>query len=349
MLTVAVTGLNATDNPGPGVAVIQALRADPAFEGRIVGLAYDALDPGLYLPGLLDDAYLIPYPSAGREALFARLAHIQATSGLDVLIPTLDSELPALLDQEDRLAAMGIHTFLPTRAQYDLRSKAQLDRLRTEYDIAVPRGVLLHSAEQLYTLHETLPGPWLIKGVFYGAKRCHTVGDAIAAFGKHAAEWGLPVIAQEYVAGDDVNVCVVGDGEGGMVGAVCMKKILLTESGKGWAGVTLDDPALVDFAADVVAALKWRGPCEIEVRRDPQGGLHLIEINPRFPAWVDLTQGAGQNQPLAAVRLALGEDVGSLPPARPGTAFVRISTNTIVDITALEGIATVGQRLEVPA
>ena len=44
-LTVAVTGLNATDNPGPGVAVIRALRdADPAI--RIIGLAYDALDPG---------------------------------------------------------------------------------------------------------------------------------------------------------------------------------------------------------------------------------------------------------------------------------------------------------------
>ena len=41
--TVAVTGLNATDNPGPGVSVIRSLRAHPDFDGRIVGLAYDGM------------------------------------------------------------------------------------------------------------------------------------------------------------------------------------------------------------------------------------------------------------------------------------------------------------------
>ena len=34
--TVAVTGMNATDNPAPGVAVARALRAAPDFAGRIV-------------------------------------------------------------------------------------------------------------------------------------------------------------------------------------------------------------------------------------------------------------------------------------------------------------------------
>ena len=42
-LCVAVTGLNATDNPGPGVGVIRALRAARPND-HYVGLAYDALD-----------------------------------------------------------------------------------------------------------------------------------------------------------------------------------------------------------------------------------------------------------------------------------------------------------------
>ena len=138
--TVALTGMNATDNPGPGVAVAEALRADPLFQGRIVGLAYDALDPGLYRPGLLDASFIIPYPSSGRKALFARLEYIQSRYPIDVLIPNLDSELPSLLGQEHVLEAMGIHTFLPTRAQYDLRSKAELDTLRTKYNVPVPRS-----------------------------------------------------------------------------------------------------------------------------------------------------------------------------------------------------------------
>ncbi len=40
--TVAVTGLNATDNPGPGVSVIRSLRHDHDFKGRVVGLYYGA-------------------------------------------------------------------------------------------------------------------------------------------------------------------------------------------------------------------------------------------------------------------------------------------------------------------
>jgi hypothetical protein len=97
-LTVAVTGLNATDNPAPGVGVIRSLRAEPSFGGRIVGLAYDALDSGLCAKDLgLDEGFLIPYPSQGEAALRERLRAVDAQAPLDVIIPTLDSELPAFI------------------------------------------------------------------------------------------------------------------------------------------------------------------------------------------------------------------------------------------------------------
>lgn len=76
-VTIAITGLNATDNPGPGVAVLRAIRAAPGFRGRLVGLAYDSLDPGIYHRELgLTGAFLIPYPSQGLEALRERLFEI---------------------------------------------------------------------------------------------------------------------------------------------------------------------------------------------------------------------------------------------------------------------------------
>lgn len=340
--TVAVTGLNATDNPGPGLAVVRALRADPRFQGRIIGLAYDAMDPGLYTPNVLDGAMLIPYPSAGREALLARLAWCQQRFGLDVLIPTLDSELPALCDQEPLLESMGIRTFLPTRAQYDMRSKARLDEL-TAHGVPVPKAIPISDPSTLYTIHEELGGfPLVVKGVFYGATIAWNVSEAIAGFHKQAAEWGLPVIVQEHVSGEELNVCVVGDGDGGIVGAVPMKKLMLTKSGKGWAGVTIDDPGLMEMAASTIAALKWRGPCELEVMRDDRGGFHLMEINPRFPAWCDLSAGAGHNLPMAYVDLAM-DRTPHLPDYRVGTAFVRVSINQIVDVAAFEGLSTVGE------
>jgi carbamoyl-phosphate synthase large subunit len=347
-ITVAVTGLNATDNPGPGVAVINALRADPTFDGRIIGLAYDGLDPGLYREGLLDAAFLIPYPSAGREALFERLTYIKSRVGLDVFMPTLDSELPAVLDQEAALAKLGIRTFLPTRAQYDLRSKARLLELHTKYDIPVPYAEVLTDPAALYQLQDRFEFPIVVKGVYYGAKVAYTVDEAVKAFHKAAAEWGLPIIVQQFLPGEDYNVCALGDGKGGLVGAVAMKKLMVTDSGKGWAGVTIDDPPLLALTERIMDALKWRGGCEVEVRRDARGGYHLLEINPRFPAWCDLTAGAGQNLPAASVRLALGEPVEPLPAYTVGTAFVRISLNQIVPISALEAISTLGEVVPEP-
>lgn len=346
---VAVTGLNATDNPGPGVAVIRALRQSPDFTGSVVGLAYDALDPGLYMDGLLDAAFMVPYPSAGREALLARLGYIQHKVGLDVLIPTLDSELPALLDQEAVLSTMGIQAYLPTRDQYDVRSKARLHELATDHGLPVPDSVVLTDVDALYRLHERFDGPIVVKGVFYGAKVCTSIDEAVSAFHSVAAEWGLPVIVQKFVPGEEVNVCAVGNGEGGLVGAVPMKKLMLTKSGKGWAGVTITDPSLMRLTTDFMAATRWRGPCELEARKEPDGTLHLIEINPRFPAWCDLSAGAGHNLIAAVVELARGCDPGPLPPYKVGTAFIRISLDQIVDISALEAITTLGEVVPEPA
>lgn len=342
--TVAVTGLNATDNPGPGVPVIRALRRSPDFAGRIIGLAYDAMDPGLFLPGLLDGAMLIPYPSAGRDALFARLAHARRRFGVDVLIPTLDSELPALCDHEDVLATLGIGVFLPTRDQYDLRSKARLFELARDHGVPVPRSEVLTDPSRMYSIHDTFTFPIAVKGVFYGARICYSADEAVAAFHEQAAEWGLPIIVQEFVAGEELNVAAIGDGEGGLIGAVPMKKLMLTKQGKGWAGVTIADAPLMDLARQVVGAMKWRGPLELEVIRDGAGDYHLLEINPRFPAWVDLSAGAGQNLPLACARLAAGETVAPLPAYRVGAAFVRASVNQLVDISALEALSVLGER-----
>ena len=49
--TVAVTGLNATENPGPGVSVIRAIREGEGFKGRIVGLEV-GVKPDRLLPDL---------------------------------------------------------------------------------------------------------------------------------------------------------------------------------------------------------------------------------------------------------------------------------------------------------
>lgn len=342
-LTVAVTGLNATDNPGPGVSVVRALRADASLDLRIVALAYDAMEPGLYAKDLVDHAFLIPYPSEGIDALEARLREIHARVPLDVVIPTLDAELPSFIGLHDTLKELGIGSFLPSREQYDLRSKANLQALGESAGIEVPIARTLVDAADLYTVHEKVPYPFYVKGLYYGAALARSLDEAVSAFHRVVASWGLPVIIQQAVDGEEFNVVAVGDGEGGLVGAVSMKKTYITDKGKGWAGITVRDPRLSELADAFMKETRWRGPLELEVMKSRDGHYYLLEVNPRFPAWVYLSAGAGLNLPAAVARLAVGERHGLEGGYRAGTMFIRISLDLIASLEDFQQLTTVGE------
>ena len=64
-IVIAITGLNAIDSPGPGVAVARAIREGFDRPVRIIGLAYENLEPGIYIEGICDKTYQISYPAAG--------------------------------------------------------------------------------------------------------------------------------------------------------------------------------------------------------------------------------------------------------------------------------------------
>lgn len=342
-ITVAVTGLNATDNPGPGVGVLRSLREAENPRYRLVGLAYDALDPGVYARDIADAVFMIPYPSQGLEAFLDRIEHIHARMPIDVVIPTLDAELPSFIATQSRLRDMGIRCLLPTRKQMDLRAKSRLAELGRMAGLPVPRECVLASAADLANLDGKLSYPFFVKGPFYGASLVRSPEQAIAAYHKALAAWGPPIVAQEFVDGDEYNVIALGDGLGGMVGAVPMKKMSVTDKGKGWAGITIKAPALLELAARFIATTRWGSGCEIELIRDRQGNAYIIEINPRFPAWVHLSTAAGINLPHLLAQLALGRPVGPRTDYQVGTLFVRVSLDQIVAFDEFRRFATAGE------
>ncbi len=347
-LRVAVTALNATDNPAPGVAVIRALRLAAGAAERIVGLSYDALDAGIYAEGLADAIYLIPYPSQGLEVFRDRLLEVHSRERLDVIIPTVDAELPSFIELEPELRALGIGMFLPTKEQFDLRSKVHLTSLAERAGIATPKSAVVSSVAELAKVHERVPYPFYVKGAFYGASLARSLDEAVIGFHKSVAAWGLPVILQQRVDGEEFDVVAVGDGEGGLVGAVPMKKTLLTDKGKGWAGIAVKDPELIAVTEAFMRATRWRGPCEVEVMRDKDGTYQLLEVNPRFPAWCYMSAGAGMNLPLAVMKLAAGRSPEPVGSFEAGTMFVRIAIDQIAQVKDFETIATTGELIRSP-
>ena len=93
---VGVSGINAVDNPGPGIGVARSLKEDRDLNVRIVGLAYDAMEPGIYMDWIVDKSFLMPYPSGSGAAYLERLLQIKQSYGLDCVIPNLDSRVAVL-------------------------------------------------------------------------------------------------------------------------------------------------------------------------------------------------------------------------------------------------------------
>ncbi|MCK5838479.1 MAG: hypothetical protein KAG99_01465, partial [Bacteroidales bacterium] len=107
-INIAISGLNAIDSPGPGMAVARGLRESKSLDVRIIGLAYDTLEPMIYMPQFIDKTYQLPYPSAGTDAILSRIEYIHAKEDLDIIIPNFDAELYSFMKLEETLKKLGI-------------------------------------------------------------------------------------------------------------------------------------------------------------------------------------------------------------------------------------------------
>lgn len=342
-LVVAVTGLNAIDSPGPGIAVIRAIREAFAENVRIIGLSYETLEPGIYLHDVVDKTYQIPYPTAGAEALKGRLQYIHQKENISVLIPNFDAELYNFIKLAPTLASLGIQTFLPSFEQLEARDKINLYQFGVKYGLKVPKDKIIYSVHELHDCAEELGYPLVVKGKFYDAVVAHTLEQAQKGFYKLSAKWGFPIIVQQFISGTEINVAVLGDGKGNMISAVPMRKMYITDKGKAWAGITLDDESLIELARHFVSATNWKGGCELEIMRAADGTPYIMEINPRFPAWIFLTAAAGQNQPAALVKLSMGEQVNPYQGYAVGKIFIRYSWDHIIDVEEFQKISAFGE------
>jgi carbamoyl-phosphate synthase large subunit len=342
-ICIAVTGLNAIDSPGPGVAVIRALKESTLYDVHIIGLSYDALEPGIYMDNVCNKTYQLPYPSAGSEILLERLTYIHEIENLELIIPNFDAELPNFMKISEKLKRMGIATFLPTFEQLEARDKINLYQFGKKHDFWVPRDKVIYSITELRGIAQEFGFPLVVKGKYYEATIAHTLEQAEKGFQKLQSKWGLPIIVQEFIHGTEINVAALGDGNGTCISAIPMRKLYITDKGKAWAGITLEDASLIQLAQKFVASTKWKGGFELEIMRTIEGRPYIMEINPRFPAWIYLTAGAGQNQPEALLQMAMGAKLEPFESYQVGKLFIRYSWDLIADVSDFQHISAFGE------
>jgi carbamoyl-phosphate synthase large subunit len=342
-LVIGISGINATDNPGPGLALARSFK-ESRFKTTCIGLGYDANDPGHYLPWAFDRSYLLPYPSKGWKEMSTRLQVIRSETGMGVVIPCLDAELPLYLKYREQVTALGFRTLLPTEKQFELRSKDNLAELADEIGCTYPKIFLANSIDELYViLREKVEFPTMIKGKYYKAYKVYNGNTAVEKATEIAAEWGYPILVQRYIDGQDINLIGLGDGNGNLCGCVCIKKQTKTDLGKVWTAVTIYDEPLLELAKRFCAVTKWQGPFELEAMRSGRE-INLIEINPRFPAWVYFATAVGVNLAERLIDLLYKGECDMNLQYPVGKHLIRYTHECLGDWDLFHDLVTLGGR-----
>ncbi len=343
-LVIGVTGLNLTDSPAPGIAVMRCIKEAGVCKTTGIGFGYDTYDAGLYDESYFKHVYLFPYPSEGSICLLDRIIKIHKKTPLNVIIPTLDAELFNFIAIKDELHKLGIKTFFPTKEQYEMCSKINLYDFGKDSGISVPLTCVEKQINKVGIAVEKIGFPLMVKGLFYEAHKAHNIDEVHRHISKVTSQWGMPILLQEYLEGVELNVTAVGDGKGGFIGYVPMRKLMITDKGKGWAGVTINDKGIAGVVKKFFAATKWRGPLELEIMKTKDTGTYyLIEVNSRFPAWIYLAKASGINLPWLTVKLALGEKVRKKHDYDIGVIFNRCTADLILNMKKLETINVEGE------
>ena len=300
-MKIAISGLNNTDNPAPGIGVAKSL-----IGNELIGLSYDANEPGIY-QGIFEKVYLMPYPSLGIDELKKRLSYIKEKSDIEAVIPNLDAELPLYIKYQNEIENLGIKTYLPSLECFEMRDKSKLAEFSEKLGVKHPKTIAITSLDDLYKAIQEIGFPVMIKGNYYKAYRANNLDEAIEFYYKISNEWGFPLLVQQVVSGIEINYVGLGDGKE-LVGGVGIKKLTTTDLGKVWSAVSIKNEELFNLAKKFVENTGWRGAFEIEAISDGKD-IYLIEINPRFPAWVYFATSLGVNLPQMMIKLMNNEKV----------------------------------------
>ena len=309
------------------------------LEGRVVATdatwyssAFHEADEGIVVPRL-DDPAFVP-----------TLLEVCEKHGVDLVVPTIDTEMAAWVASRDRFAEIGTTVALSGGGVVDIAADKQLthDWLADEgfptVRQATPEAVLSDPA--------AWPFPLVAKPRFGSAG----IGVGIVrdpdqlASAVRRPELG-EMIVQTLAGGREHTIDVLADRRGRCVCAVPRRRIEV-RSGEVSKGVTVRSPRLQDLAARLCAALPGAfGTITVQVFVDgdpddpapddaapDDADLAVIEINARYGGGFPLALEAGADFPRWQLEELLGLPSTAEPDGwREGLVMLRYDAAVFVD------------------
>jgi predicted ATP-grasp superfamily ATP-dependent carboligase len=257
----------------------------------------------------------IPRPDLARAQFVEQLTRFIREGGHDMLIPTDDQTLTAMMEHYDDFKDL-LHIACPPPhiVRLVLDKTLTLDIART-CGIRVPKGHVIRNSAEMSELVDTFPFPWVIKPAEKETRieetKSFTVATAqeIALRFPVAREFVPPMLLQEYCAGVGVGVEMLM--HGGNCLAVFQHRRLKELPYTGGVSVTAiaerPHPALVESSMTLLRALRWQGVAMVEYKVADGCEPVLMEVNGRYWGTISLPISAGMDFPLYHWQVIHGE------------------------------------------
>ncbi len=328
-LKPAVTSTNVVASPQAGMGTALSL-----WRKRIKSVALNGFypNPSVVEPFFrssleLDSLYYFRQKKFAKEVIAAG-----TMTGFNALIPCFEPEVHFTAMNRSILQEAGVNVLVPETTRVKKTLKQNLPRL----GLKTPKTSIARTVDAAVTAAEKFGYPVVCKGL---VKTSYVVRDENElrlratelcrnGFFKNGA------LIQERIKGKSLCVMTLSDYDRTCVSAVCIRKISADSAGATICGETIINKELAALAIAAVERLGWIGPAEFEFFDTPNGHI-LFEMNPRYPAWVDVSSEAGQNLPVKQLEIMSGKRVDLDERYRPGVAFIRTMSVAYMPATKL--------------
>ena len=318
---VLVTG---TGGPS-GVAFMKAVAAEP---WQIYSADIDPYAAGLYL---VDSSRRVIVPRGDSVSFVAEIIELCDRERIDVLVPTVDSELLPLAIARAELAEHGVALVLASEQTLrDCLDKWTL-HARCVGALRVPETVLVDAGFD--------PGactpPVIVKPRSGSGSRGVRRVDDVDELRRLPRDGTL--LVQEYLPGTEYSLDVLARADGTIL-AVVPRSRLKVDSGIAVTGRTVHDDSLESIGALVAQRIGLTSVANVQVKLTGDGEPALLEVNPRFPGTMSLTVASGVNMPRLCVQEALGSELPSEMQAFTEIAMVRFLEEHFMDFSEIEAL-----------
>lgn len=320
-----------TGTGGPsGYSILKDLDGGPyeIFSGDM-----DPYATGLYL---VPEGRRMLLPRGDDPGFVDRIIQICEDLSIDLLMPTVDSELLPLAKRLQELRAVGTDAVMASQETLEVCLDKWKLYERCQSSVRVPETVVVDETFD----PQSIELPAVVKPRTGSGSRGIRLISEVAHL--ESLERNGALLVQELLPGPEFSLDVFAD-RSGQVLSVVPRERLKVDSGIAITGRTTHDETLEQFGADVARLIGLNTVANVQTKQSSEGAPALLEVNARFPGTMPLTIASGVDMPRLAVDEALGRELPDSPIPFRDVAMVRHFDDHILDYSEIEKMVEAGE------